>query len=96
MNEHEPESSQLVSVTRGLAEGSAIGVQAGCLGAGIVMAGLALGLLLDGQLGTRPWLTLILLAVSAPLSVYAIYRFALRAARRVSQRQRTSPEDKSS
>ena len=94
MNDDKPESSQLASISRGLAEGSAIGLQAGCLGAGLVIGALLLGLWLDGQLGTRPWLTLGLLFVSMPISVYAIYRFALRTARVIQARERASKEDK--
>jgi len=96
MKDDKPELSQIATISKGLAQGSAIGLQAGCLGAGIVIAGLLLGLWLDGQLHTRPWLTLGFLLVSAPASVYAIYRFALRAAHRVTARERTSKEDKPS
>jgi len=94
MNDHKPEPSQFASISRALAQGSAIGLQAGCLGAGVVIGGLLLGLWLDGQLHTRPWLTLGALAVSAVLSVYAIYRFALRAAQVVQAGERFSKEDK--
>ena len=93
MNEQEPETAPLAAVSRGLAQGSVIGVQAGCLGAGLVLGALALGLWLDAQLGTRPWLTLGLLLLSMPVSVYAIYRVALRAARSMQRRERSSKED---
>lgn len=93
MTEKKPESSPIASVAQGLAQGSAIGVQAGCLGTALVIGALLLGLWLDGVLNTRPWLTLILLLVSAPVSVYAIYRFALRAAHRAQARERHHPED---
>ena len=95
MNENHPKTPPLNSVGKGFAQGSAIGVQAGCLGVAIVIGALLLGLWLDGQLQTRPWFTLGLMLVSAPLSVYAIYRFALRAARRVQTRESLDQEDKS-
>jgi len=93
MNEREPEPAALANISKGLVQGSTIGVQAGCLGAGLVIGALVLGLWLDGQLGTRPWLTLGLLLLSMPASVYAIYRVALRAARSMQRRERTSKED---
>jgi F0F1-type ATP synthase assembly protein I len=96
MNEHEQEPALMASVSKGLIQGSAIGVQAGCLGVGLVIGALLLGLWLDGQLHTRPWFTLGLMALSIPLSVYAIYRFALRAARQAMARQRSPGEDKPS
>ncbi len=93
MNEHEPEPAPLATISQGLVQGSAIGVQAGCLGTGLVIGAMVLGLWLDGQLGTRPWLTLGLLFLSMPVSVYAIYRVALRAARSMQRRERVSKED---
>ena len=94
MNENNPKPDPFAAVGKGLAQGSAIGLQAGCLGAGLVIGALLLGLWLDGQLHTRPWFTLGLLLVSAPVSVYAIYRFALRAAQSMQARERSSQEDK--
>lgn len=95
MNEKKPEfSSQLSTVSKGLVQGSAIGVQAGCLGAGLVIGALLLGLWLDGQFQSRPWFTLGFLLLSMPISVYAIYRFALRTARAAQDRERLSKEDK--
>lgn len=95
MKDDKPPASQLASISHGLALGSAIGLQAGCLGVLIVIGALLLGQRLDEVLGVRPWLTLGLLLVSAPLSVYAIYRFALRAAHRARSRERSSQEDQS-
>ncbi|HEY4690211.1 MAG TPA: hypothetical protein VIK33_12930 [Anaerolineae bacterium] len=92
MRENKPEPTPWTSVSKGLAQGSAIGLQAGCLGAGIVIGALVLGLGLDGLLQTRPLLTLALLLVSAPVSVYAIYRFALRAARKATARERSGED----
>ena len=96
MNENDPKTPRPISVGEGLAQGSTIGVQAGCLAVAIVIGALLLGLWIDRQLQTRPWFTLGLLLVSAPLSVYAIYRFALRAARRAQARESLDQEDRSS
>lgn len=94
MNENDSQPSPLVSISQGLAQGSAIGLQVGCLGAGLVVGALLLGLWLDGQLGTRPWVTLGLMLVSMPVSVYAMFRLALRAARSLQARERLSKEDR--
>ncbi|HLF28038.1 MAG TPA: AtpZ/AtpI family protein [Anaerolineae bacterium] len=94
MNENDPKTRPPINVSRGLVQGSTIGVQAGCLAVAIVIGALLLGMWLDGQLHTRPWFTLGLLLVSAPLSVYAIYRFALRAARRIQARDSLDQGDK--
>jgi F0F1-type ATP synthase assembly protein I len=93
MNENKPEASQLTTISKGLVQGSAIGVQAGCLGVGLVIGALLLGLWLDGQFHTRPWFTLGFLVLSMPASVYAIYRFALRAARVTQNRERLPKQD---
>jgi F0F1-type ATP synthase assembly protein I len=51
---------------------------------GIVMLAAVLGLVLlglqiDRALGTRPWVTLGLVVLSAPVTVWALYRFMIRA-----------------
>jgi len=96
MNENNPKPDPFAAVGKGLAQGSAIGLQAGCLGVALVIGALLLGLWLDGQLHTKPWLTLGLLLLSVPLSVYAMFRFALRAARSAQVREPLDREDKSS
>ncbi len=94
MNDDDRKPDPLAAVGQGLAQGSAIGLQVGCLGAGLVVGALLLGLWLDGQLGTRPWVTLGLMLVSMPVSVYAMFRLALRAARSIQARERLSKEDR--
>ena len=93
MNKNNLESSPVASIGRGLTQGSAIGLQEGCLGSIITIGALLLGLWLDGQLHTKPWLTIILMLVSIPLSVYAIFHIALRAARSLQAPGRSKGED---
>lgn len=94
MNDNNSKTSPLVSVSSGLKQGSVIGVQIGCMAVVITLGALILGLWLDGLLHTSPWLTIILLLVSMPFSVFVVFRFALRAARQLNERN-AKPEDKS-
>jgi F0F1-type ATP synthase assembly protein I len=94
MNDNNPKTSTVASVSDGLKQGSVIGVQIGCLAVIITIGALLLGLWLDGLLHTSPWLTLALLIISLPISVFVVFRFALRAARRLNERN-AKPEDKS-
>ncbi len=95
MNENNPKSSQAATIGKALAQGSLIGVQVGCLAVAVTMGALLLGLWLDGQLHTRPWLTIILLFLSMPVSVYTIYRLAQRAARSMQAREQRPEKDQS-
>jgi F0F1-type ATP synthase assembly protein I len=94
MDGNNPRDTSTAIITRALAQGSAIGLQVGCLAVVITIGALLLGLWLDGQLHTSPWLTIGLLIVSMPISVFVIFRFALRAARTLNQRSKQH-EDKS-
>ncbi len=94
MNENNPKTSPVASVSDGLKQGSVIGVQIGCMAVVITLGALLLGLWLDGLLHTSPWLTIGLLLISMPLSVFAVFRFALRAARLLNARNEKL-EDKS-
>ncbi len=62
-----------------IAEGMA---QIGCFTLVVILGALALGLWLDGRLGTRPWFTLGLMLASIPVSLAALVRVALATARR--------------
>lgn len=94
MNDNNSKTPPTASVSDGLKQGSVIGVQIGCLAVIITLGALFLGLWLDGQFNTSPWLTVGLLVISMPISVFAVFRFALRAARRLNERN-AKPEDKS-
>ena len=94
MNDNNPKTSPVASVSDGLKQGSVIGVQIGCMAVVITLGALVLGLWLDGLLRTGPWLTIGLLVISMPISMFAVFRFALRAARRLNERS-ANPEDKS-
>ena len=91
MNDNNP---KFPPVGKALAQGSVIGLQVGCLAVAVTIGALLLGLWLDGQLHTSPWLTIGLLIVSIPISVFVIFRFALRAARSLNPRNEQH-EDKS-
>jgi F0F1-type ATP synthase assembly protein I len=51
--------------------------QSGCLVFGVVLAMVIGGIALDRTLGTRPLFTLLLLLGSAPLTMLALFRFAM-------------------
>ena len=95
MNDNSPKDSQATTISKALAEGSFIGIQVGCLAVAVTIGALLLGLWLDSQLHTRPWLTIILLLVSTPIAVFLIYRLAQRAARSIQAREQQKVKDKS-
>lgn len=68
----------------GLALASTVS-QVGCVIVIIVIGALALGLLLDKLLGTKPVLTLVLVLGSIPISLFSVVRIALSAARRIQE-----------
>jgi|YNPNPStandDraft_1061719.scaffolds.fasta_scaffold33505_2 F0F1-type ATP synthase assembly protein I len=56
-----------------------VGSQAGITLAGLVLAGLVVGYLIDRQLGTLPWITLVLTLVGAIAGPILVYRMVTRA-----------------
>ena len=62
-----------------LAQGSTIGVQAGCISVVLVILALVAGLLLDQWLNTKQLFVLGLLLLSIPVSLYAMVRSVLAA-----------------
>lgn len=68
--------------TIGLA--SELGMAMGLTAAGFVVLGLVLGRWIDARLGTRPVASLISLVAGAIIGQIAIYRLAMRSARRLS------------
>jgi F0F1-type ATP synthase assembly protein I len=64
--------------------------QSGCLVFGVVLVMVIAGIWLDRALGTRPLFTLVLVLGSAPITVYALFRFAMRA---VSKSARVPPTE---
>ena len=45
----------------------------GCLTVLITLGALFLGLWLDAQFGSKPWFTLVIIGVSLPISLYAMF-----------------------
>jgi F0F1-type ATP synthase assembly protein I len=68
----------------GLALASTVS-QVGCITVIIIVGALLLGLLLDNLLGTKPVLTIVLILVSIPISLFSVVRIALSAARRIQE-----------
>lgn len=68
----------------GLALASTIS-QVGCVTVIIIIGALLLGLLLDNLFDTKPILTLLLILVSIPVSLFSVVRIALSAARRIQE-----------
>jgi F0F1-type ATP synthase assembly protein I len=71
-----PTSTEVVSKT--LAQGSLIGVQAGCVSVIVVIGALVAGMLLDRVIGTQYIFTLGLLLLSIPVSLGAMVYSVLR------------------
>lgn len=57
--------------------------QVGCVTVVIVVGALLLGLWLDNLLDTKPILTIVLILVSIPVSLFSLVRIALSAAARI-------------
>lgn len=92
MTESKPDLPNTAAVVgKSLAQGSLIGVQAGCVSVLLVIVALVAGLLLDRALGTRYIFTLGLLLLSIPVSLTAMVYTVLRSSR--SMRANT-PTDK--
>lgn len=59
---------------------------------GIILAALFLGLLADRFLGTRPLFTIGLLVLSAPLSIFLMFRIAMKAVAKIKPLKQTQSE----
>jgi F0F1-type ATP synthase assembly protein I len=86
----QPTSTEVISKT--LAQGSLIGVQAGCVSVIVIILALVAGLLLDRLIGTRYMFTVGLLLLSVPVSLGAMVYSVLRSSRSM----RATPPDSSS
>ena len=89
-----PTSTEVVSKT--LAQGSLIGVQAGCVSVILIILALVVGVLLDRALGTKYVFTVGLLLLSIPVSLGAMVYTVLRSTRSMQNQpapQATKKED---
>ena len=75
----QPTSTEVVSKT--LAQGSLIGVQAGCVSVILIILALVVGLVLDRAIGTKYVFTVGLLLLSIPVSLGAMVYTVLRSTR---------------
>ncbi len=90
----QPTSTEVVSKT--LAQGSLIGVQAGCVSVILIILALVVGLVLDRALGTKYVFTVGLLLLSIPVSLGAMVYTVLRSTRSMQTQpapQATKKED---
>jgi F0F1-type ATP synthase assembly protein I len=71
-----PKETPVVTVAHSLALTSMVS-QIGCVTVVIVLGGLLAGLWLDTQFGTKPVLTIVMLLLSIPVSMYSLIRIAL-------------------
>lgn len=62
---------------------AAVTGQVGCLTVVIIIAALLLGLWLDNVLNSSPWMTLILLVGSMPITLYLMFKVARAATSRM-------------
>ncbi len=67
--------------------------QVGCLTVIVVLAALGLGLWLDARLSTRPLFTLVFVVGSMPVTIYMIYKIAMRGLRKLQQEAQSSEEE---
>ena len=82
MNETKPpQPTSTEVVTKTLAQGSLIGVQAGCVSVILIILALVVGLLLDRAVGTKYVFTVGLLLLSIPVSLGAMVYTVLRSTR---------------
>ncbi len=89
-----PNSTEVVSKT--LAQGSLIGVQAGCVSVIVIILALVVGVVLDRAIGTKYIFTVGLLLLSIPVSLGAMVYSVLRSARSMQSQstpQSTKQED---
>ena len=76
-----PQPTSTEVVTKTLAQGSLIGVQAGCVSVILIILALVVGLVLDRALGTKYVFTVGLLLLSIPVSLGAMVYTVLRSTR---------------
>ena len=91
-----PQPTSTEVVTRTLAQGSLIGVQAGCVSVILIILALVVGLVLDRALGTKYVFTVGLLLLSIPVSLGAMVYTVLRSTRSMQNQpasQATKKED---
>jgi F0F1-type ATP synthase assembly protein I len=91
-----PQPTSTEVVTKTLAQGSLIGVQAGCVSVIVIILALVVGIVLDRAIGTKYVFTVGLLLLSIPVSLGAMVYSVLRstqAMRVQSTPQTTKKED---
>ena len=91
-----PQPTSTEVVTKTLAQGSLIGVQAGCVSVILIILALVAGILLDRALGTKYMFTVGLLLLSIPVSLGAMVYTVLRSTRSMQNQpapQATKKED---
>ncbi len=91
-----PQPTGTEVVTKTLAQGSLIGVQAGCVSVIVIILALVAGMLLDRIIGTQYAFTVGLLLLSIPVSLGAMVYSVLRSTRTMRQQptpQSTKTED---
>lgn len=77
---------------------ASIAGQVGLLTLGIIFVALFAGLWLDGQMGTKPMFTIILLIASVPVTVFIMFRVVSAATNRIQpvETQETPEEEQNS
>ncbi|HTP10572.1 MAG TPA: AtpZ/AtpI family protein [Anaerolineae bacterium] len=91
-----PQPTSTEVVTKTLAQGSLIGVQAGCVSVILIILALVAGMALDRVVGTQYMFTVGLLLLSIPVSLGAMVYTVLRSTRSMQNQpasQTTKKED---
>jgi F0F1-type ATP synthase assembly protein I len=95
MSENKPKSAPpVIPMSKMLAQGSTIGVQAGCISVGIVILALVGGLFLDQLFNTKPLFVLGLLLLSIPVSLTAMVYSVLKSTRTMRPKSSAEPTKK--
>jgi ABC-type protease/lipase transport system fused ATPase/permease subunit len=89
-----PQSTNTEVVTKTLAQGSLIGVQAGCVSVLVIILALVAGLVLDRVIGTKYVFTVGLLLLSIPVSLGAMVYSVLRSTRSMNTQPAPEPTKK--
>ena len=93
MKANKPDLREPIPISKALAIASSIGTQAGCAGVVLIIGAVLLGRWLDGQLGSAPWVTLVLIVLSMPLSLLFMFRIVMRSVERLQAADRNEENE---
>lgn len=93
MKANKPDLREPLPISQALAISTSIGTQAGCAGVVLILGAVLLGRWLDGQLGSAPWVTLVLIVLSMPVSLLFMFRIVMRSVERLQAPDRSEENE---